>query len=189
MIHIISSRCFGFFVFFHTSAPNTFFLFLCLDLVESCPIPPFPRAPDGVFPRCCCPAGAGGVGVGGGVFSGESRLVFTLVACPKRCGYQNKMSNSCYIIKSQNRVMSSQIYSQKRCNEALSSLILATTVISLSQQCMPYSTYCTVTYCTCHLLQTSMGVNFNVPICNRERRNFHPRKEKLHLNVKMLLRI
>lgn len=102
---IFKNRCyflemFWFLLFFQACAPNTFFLFLCLDLVESCPIPPFPRAPDGVFPRCCCPADAGGVGVGGGVFSGESRLVFTLADCPKRCGYKSKMSNSHYIIKS-----------------------------------------------------------------------------------------
>lgn len=49
-------------------------------------MPPFPMAPDWVFPRCCDPADVGGVGVGGGVFSGESRLVFILVAWPKRCG-------------------------------------------------------------------------------------------------------
>jgi len=34
------------------------------------------------------------------VFSGESRLVFTLADCPRRCGYKSKMSNSHCIIKS-----------------------------------------------------------------------------------------
>lgn len=48
-----------------------FFLFLCLVLAESCPALPFPRDPDVVFPECCDPDG-GAVGVGGGVFSGES---------------------------------------------------------------------------------------------------------------------
>lgn len=76
------------------SSTPTFFLFLCLTLVESCPMPPFPRAPDSVFPRCCGPAAPGGVGVGGGVFSGESRLLFIFVVWPKRCGYQNKKSSS-----------------------------------------------------------------------------------------------
>ena len=42
----------------------------CLVLAESCPALPFPRDPD-VFPGCCEPAD-GAVGVGGGVFSGDS---------------------------------------------------------------------------------------------------------------------
>lgn len=49
----------------------TFFLFLCLVLAESCPALPFPRDPDAVFPECWDPDG-GAVGVGGGVFSGDS---------------------------------------------------------------------------------------------------------------------
>lgn len=49
----------------------TFFLFLCLVLDESCPALPFPRDPEVVFPECCAPDD-GAVGVGGGVFSGES---------------------------------------------------------------------------------------------------------------------
>lgn len=49
----------------------TFFLFLCLVLAESGPALPFPRVPGVVFPGCCDPDG-GAVGVGGGVFSGES---------------------------------------------------------------------------------------------------------------------
>lgn len=49
-------------------AAGLFFLFFCLVLAESCP---FPRDPDVVFPECCDPDD-GAVGVGGGVFSGES---------------------------------------------------------------------------------------------------------------------
>lgn len=49
----------------------TFFLFLCLVLAESCPAFPFPRDPAVAFPACCGPED-GAVGVGGGVFSGES---------------------------------------------------------------------------------------------------------------------
>ena len=63
----------------------TFFLFLCLVLAESCPALPFPRGPDVAFPECCEPAD-GPVGVGGGVFSGESGQGFMQDPCSKRCG-------------------------------------------------------------------------------------------------------
>lgn len=48
-----------------------FFLFLCLVLAESCAAFPLPRDPDVVLPECWDPDD-GAVGVGGGVFSGES---------------------------------------------------------------------------------------------------------------------
>lgn len=149
----------------------TFFLFLCLDLEESCPIPPFPSAPDGVFPRCCCPAGAGGVGVGGGVFSGDSRPVFTPAACPKRCGYEDKMPNSSYGIKSQTGygLLSSTVR-----RDAIQHcwLILVFTITPASQQCMPCRTYCT---CICWQIWTWTLISQYAAerAFNRERGNFH----------------
>lgn len=67
-------------VLFHkTKNPLTFFRLrvFALELLESWPMLPLPRFPEYALDTCGT-VDAGVVGVDGGVFSGESRLLFKL---------------------------------------------------------------------------------------------------------------
>ncbi len=70
----------------HTTGCSALFLFLCLDLKSPAQSLHSPELPMVFSQDAAALPGAGGVGVGGGVLSGDSRPVFTPAACPKRCG-------------------------------------------------------------------------------------------------------